>query len=125
MQVTYLKQAEELGLKIYTNIEVSKILELGNEIHVKGVDRKNEVEKDIVIKSKKVVLAAGTVNTPKILKNSNLLNDTVSFNFHPMTRCVVDYGETVNDGDLFPPYQSWTKDYKFKFIIKSLRISIY
>jgi hypothetical protein len=115
MQVTYLKQAEELGLKIYTNIEVSKILELGNEIHVKGVDRKNEVEKDIVIKSKKVVLAAGTVNTPKILKNSNLLNDTVSFNFHPMTRCVVDYGETVNDGDLFPPYQSWTKDYKFKF----------
>ena len=32
-----------------------------------------------------------------------------------MTRCVVDYGSEVNSGDLFPPYQSWTKDYKYKF----------
>ena len=32
-----------------------------------------------------------------------------------MLRCVVDYGEPVNGGDLFPSFQSWTKDYKFKF----------
>ena len=32
-----------------------------------------------------------------------------------MLRCVVDYGEPVNQGDLFPSFLSWTKDFKFKF----------
>ena len=31
-----------------------------------------------------------------------------------MLRCVVDY-EPVNQGDLFPSFLSWTKDFKFKF----------
>ena len=32
-----------------------------------------------------------------------------------MNRAVVEYEDEVNDGDLFPPFQSWTRDYKFKF----------
>ena len=59
-------------------------------------------------------MSAGTIGTPKILKNSGLLKDSIKFNFHPMTRCVADYGSNVNHGDLFPPYQSWTND-RFKF----------
>ena len=111
MQASYLKTAEENGLSVLTETKVLKIECLVDYINI--ISKNNN--KLINIKAKKIVLSAGTIGTPKILKNSRLINDTVRFNFHPMTRCVVDYGEEVNDGDLFPPYQSWTKDHRFKY----------
>ncbi len=111
MQVSYLKQAEDRGLTVLTNTEVIKIDLDKNLINIFA----KKGGKTINLRSKKIVLSAGTVGTPKILKNSGLINSKIKFNFHPMTRCVVDYGEEVNDGDLFPPFQSWTRDYKFKF----------
>ena len=112
MQETYLKKAEQLGLVTYTETEVSKILSKDSYVELKV---KDSIKGSFELRSKKVVLSAGTISTPQILKNSKLIKDKVSFNFHPMLRCVVDYGEPVNDGDLFPAFQSWTKDYKFKF----------
>ncbi|MDC0051731.1 GMC family oxidoreductase N-terminal domain-containing protein [Acidimicrobiaceae bacterium] len=111
MQVTYLKNATDLGLKILCETSVNKIIRNDKNISIQ-IQNKDGIH---TINSKKVILAAGTIGTPKILKNSGFLKDKVSFNFHPMTRCVVDYGEPINDGDLFPPYVSWTNDYKHKF----------
>lgn len=111
MQVTYLKIAENQGLNILSNSEVKKILPNNKYINIECLSD----EKKILIKAKKVVLSSGTIGTPQILKNSRLLNDKIYFNFHPMNRVVAEYSIDVNDGDLFPPYQSWTKDYKFKF----------
>lgn len=115
MQITYLKQAEKLGLKKITDTEIYKINNQEEFLVLLGKSKNDERNNLIEIKTHKIVLSAGTVNTPKLLKNSSLLSDKVRFNFHPMTRCVVDYGEDVNDGDLFPPYQSWTNDYNYKF----------
>ena len=112
MQETYLKKAEQLGLVTYTETEVTKILSKESYVELKVRDT---INRSFKLRSKKIVLAAGTISTPTILKNSKLIKDKVSFNFHPMLRCVVDYGEPVNGGDLFPSFQSWTKDYKFKF----------
>ena len=106
------KKAEQLGLVTYTETEVTKILSKESYVELKVRD---SINRSFKLRSKKVVLAAGTISTPTILKNSKLIKDKVSFNFHPMLRCVVDYGEPVNGGDLFPSFQSWTKDYKFKF----------
>ena len=111
MQVTYLKKARDLGLKIICNSSVVGIIP-GKEYIEINMLKDNSSS---TIKTKKVILSAGTVGTPKILKKSGLLKESVSFNFHPMLRCVVDYGEYVNDGDLFPPFMSWTNDYKHKF----------
>ncbi len=111
MQVTYLKIAENQGMNILSNSEVKRILPNNKYINIECLSD----EKKILIKAKKVVLSSGTIGTPQILKNSGLLNDKIYFNFHPMNRVVAEYRIDVNDGDLFPPYQSWTKDYKFKF----------
>ncbi len=112
MQLTYLKKAERLGLEVLVNTEVLKINDKEDEIKIIA----KSIESDpIIVKTNKIVLSAGTINTPKILKKSKLISGKVNFNFHPMTRCVVDYGEKVNHGDLFPSFQSWTSDYKYKF----------
>ncbi len=112
MQMTYLKKAEDLGLKKICNTQVIKLQKNKNYIEIHSIDSS---KKKLNIRARKVVLAAGTIGTPKILKASKLIKDRVKFNFHPMTRCVVDYGKKINDGDLFPPYQAWTKDYNYKF----------
>jgi hypothetical protein len=111
MQASYLKDAEDQGLMIVTETEVIKLEP--NEKFITVICKKDN--ETLLYKSKKIVLSAGTIGTPKILKNSRLIKDSIKFNFHPMTRCVVDYGEVVNHGDLFPPFQSWTKDNRFKF----------
>lgn len=111
MQVTYLKSAEEKGLDIFTESKVIKLIPKKEfiEIIVTSEGKKSS------IMAKTLVLSAGTIGTPQILKNSGLINDKIYFNFHPMNRAVVEYKNIVNDGDLFPPYQSWTTDYMYKF----------
>jgi len=111
MQATYLKIAEEKGLNVLSDSKVKKILPNKDYLNIECLSDENI----IFIKAKKVVLSCGTIGTPQILKNSGLLKDKIYFNFHPMNRAIAEYSEDVNDGDLFPPYQSWTKDYKFKF----------
>ena len=109
---TYLQEAGELGLKRLTNTKVIKINNKDkNKISIK-IEKNKQIN---FLYAKKVVLSSGTVSTPSILKKSSLLKDKIKFNLHPMTRCVVDYGSEVNNGDLFPPYQSWTNDYNYKF----------
>jgi hypothetical protein len=111
MQVTYLEKARDLGLKILSETHVEKLVRNDDFVLVKVT--KNESTK--YLKAKKVVVSAGTLETPNLLKKSYLLKDSIKFDFHPMTRCVVDYGNYINDGDLFPPYQAWTTDLKHKF----------
>ena len=111
MQVTYLKESEEKGVDIFTESKVVKILPKIDyiEIIITSKNKKNS------IKAKNIVLSAGTIGTPQILRNSGLIKDKLYFNFHPMNRAVVEYEDVVNDGDLFPPYQAWTTDYIYKF----------
>lgn len=109
---TYLNESENLGLKKLTNSEVMKIDNSRKDYLLIYILKDNQVK---TLKSRKVVVSAGTISTPWLLKKSKLLKDKVRLNLHPMTRCVVKYKENVNDGDLFPPFQSWTKDLKYKF----------
>jgi choline dehydrogenase-like flavoprotein len=65
----FVKDAQEAGSQIITNFEVKKILHDSNE--VSGVEGILNGEKK-VIKSKTVILAAGALNTPIILRNSGI-----------------------------------------------------
>ena len=108
---TYLPEAIKLGLKVVTETRIDLLKLEKDFIELRGEKKFEKIK----LRAKKVVLSAGTIGTPQILKNSNLAPKQVSMNFHPMLRVVADHGKVVNDGDLFPPWQSWTPDLKFKF----------
>lgn len=112
MQKTYLAKAAKNGLENVCGVTINK-LELVNQINVLYGNKKDG--KAVKFLAKKIILSAGTIGSPKILKNSNYLTGPVNFNFHPMNRCVAEMTNEINGGDLFPPYQSWTKDYNHKF----------
>lgn len=113
MQVTYLKNAFKKGLNLILGQKVIKIDNQNSKvIKVLALDNRNN---KFTYKCKKVIVAAGTIETPKILKNSKLIQKKVRFNFHPMHRIVAENKNEVNSGNLFPPIQSWTSDKQFKF----------
>jgi hypothetical protein len=112
MQVTYLAECISLGVKISTSTKVLKIKPNLENIEICCVSNRGQRKS---FSAKQVVVAAGAVGTPKILKASRLISNCVPMNFHPMVRIVGEQDFEINDGDLFPPWQAWTQDLKFKF----------
>lgn len=111
MQVTYLSQARLIGAEFMTNIQVQRIIPNSDFIHVEGISSKQVIR----FTCKEVVLSAGTVETPRILCLSGLTKKSFPLNFHPMLRAVGKQSTPINDGDLFPSWQAWTDDLKFKY----------
>ncbi len=68
----FVREAEEYGTKLIENFNVFEILhENDNVVGVVGINENNEKH---IFKAKKVILAAGAINTPIILKNSGVEN---------------------------------------------------
>ncbi|WP_407412803.1 GMC family oxidoreductase N-terminal domain-containing protein [Methanobrevibacter sp.] len=68
----FIKEAQEYGAKLITGLNVIEILhEKGQVAGVVGINENNEKQ---IFKAKKVVVAAGALNTPIILKNSRIKN---------------------------------------------------
>ena len=68
----FIKEAQEYGAKLITGLNVMEILhEKGQVAGVVGINENNEKQ---IFKAKKVVVAAGALNTPIILKNSRIKN---------------------------------------------------
>jgi choline dehydrogenase-like flavoprotein len=111
MQVTYLANAQNLGAKVLGSAKVERIVP--KEQHIEVIV--NADENNISVYGREVVLAAGTIDTPKILNRSGLTADDFELNFHPMIRSVSLQGSSINTGDLFPSWQAWTPDLKFKY----------
>lgn len=68
----FVREAVEYGAELVTEFNVFEVLHENNEvIGVVGINKNNE---KVIYKAKKVVLAAGALNTPIILKNSEIKN---------------------------------------------------
>lgn len=68
----FVKEAQEYGAEVICDINVFEILhEAGQVIGVAAINKNNEKQ---IFKAKKVVLSAGALNTPIILKNSGIKN---------------------------------------------------
>lgn len=68
----FVREAVEYGAELVTEFNVFEVLHENNEvIGVVGINKNNE---KVVYKAKRVVLAAGALNTPIILKNSKFKN---------------------------------------------------
>lgn len=72
--LTYLPRASELGAQIYTDMRVDRIERLSNgkyRIHASVIERGTRAYRlPVEIEAVRIVLAAGTVHTPAILKRS-------------------------------------------------------
>lgn len=68
----FVREALEYGADLICDFNVSEILHENNEVvGVVGINKNNEKQ---IFKAKKVVLAAGALNSPIILKNSGFAN---------------------------------------------------
>jgi choline dehydrogenase-like flavoprotein len=111
MQVTYLKKARALGAKITVNTLVEKLRSKSEYIEVFTVNQLGGG----ILKAREVVLAAGTLETPRILNRSRLSGKSFPLNLHPMLRAVGAQDKEINDGDLFPSWQAWDSDLRYKY----------
>lgn len=69
----------------------------------------------LVVRCKEVVIAAGALETVRLLRNSRLVKKIAfPLGFHPMVRALGEHSKAVNDDGHFPPYQSWDKGNEFK-----------
>jgi len=112
MQVTYLQRAQKNGAKVLVNSKADRLAPRKNFIEVEIFDTSG---RKTVLRSKEVVLAAGTLETPRILHRSKLSSSSFPLNLHPMLRAVAAQDRVINDGDLFPSWQAWDSDHQYKY----------
>ena len=112
MQVTYLRKARDLGLQVMSDSSVTNLVLTETEVIVNTYSKSKELKQ---FRAKEVVLAAGTIETPRILNRSRLTGNSFKLNFHPMLRCVAEQPNAINEGDIFPSWQAWTDDFRLKF----------
>jgi hypothetical protein len=112
MQITYLHQARNLGLKVMSNTQAIRLLLTKERVEVIA---KSATQNEVRLFAKEVVLAAGALGTPQILNNSKISNKSFKLNFHPMLRGVGQQTSVINHGDLFPSWQVWTDDLRLKY----------
>ena len=111
MQVTYLNKARRLGTQVLVGSEVQRLIPKQEYVEV---NYSNLYGKHVV-RGKEVILAAGTIETPRIINRSKITKIDYCLNLHPMLRAVAAQDKVINNGDLFPSWQAWTNDLKFKF----------
>lgn len=111
MQVTYLHRAKQLGVDFITGTKVKKIQPLKESVTIFAQQDGREIN----FSSKEVVVSAGTIETPRILLRSRLIENSFPLNFHPMLRAVGMQSSNINDGDLFPSWQAWTDNLEYKY----------
>jgi hypothetical protein len=111
MADTFLRN-ENRNLQVLPNHKVFKIFpgEMNHEIELIGSSCTHK------IKSKKITISCGAVETPRLLARSKLLRRRdFHFGFHAMSRVLAIFGHNVNDLKDIDPHQAWTKKFETKF----------
>ena len=105
---------ESSDFDILTNFEVRSLKPYEKYVEVRTLNLSNKNE--ITFRSKKIILAAGTISTPKILKRSGLIKAReVEFNFAPMLRVFVYVPSGTLGGDDIDPFQGYNEELGLKF----------
>jgi hypothetical protein len=108
----HLSQQDNFHLKL--NTRVNKI-EIWRSDQIK-ISCSNSVGESVEYLAKNLIVAAGAIQTPRLLCESGLISwGKTNFQWHPMVRTIIKTRQTdlgMHDVD---PFQAWTGDRKFKF----------
>ena len=111
MSQTYLKEYSELGGILYTGISVNKLIKKGKNWQIEALNNK----KSTFFNAKNILMAAGTIESPMILKRSNLKTGAGrSFQMHPTVKVVALFDEEVNQEGMGVPVHQ-VKEFSNKY----------
>lgn len=79
MRLTFLKEALEYGVSIFTSAEVKKIIisngkALGILVNINSTN--------VIVEAKVIIISAGAINTPKLLRTSGIKNNNIGKHLH-------------------------------------------
>jgi choline dehydrogenase-like flavoprotein len=109
--VRFFPAAAKAGARFIEGFEVCKVdfETLDGQKRAVGVsgvwtERNSEKKKEIRVKAKKVIVCAGTLNSPLLLMRSGIKNKNVGKNFHvhPATMLGAQFDEVVNPWEGMP-----------------------
>jgi len=98
--------------------------QLNSRVHKIDASKKNLIKvtfinstgESIEVFAQNLIMAAGSIQTPRLLCQNGLLDwGVTNFQWHPMVRTIINTSPSdlgLHDVD---PFQSWTSDRKFKF----------
>ena len=100
--------------QIKSNFQVVKIEPAENYLKVVGFDL--DLNVNITLKGRKIIMAAGTTGTPLLLKESNLIKaKDIEFNFAPMIRVFAKVNKNTLGGEDIDPFQGYDITRGFKY----------
>ncbi|MEM3832382.1 MAG: GMC family oxidoreductase N-terminal domain-containing protein [Thermoprotei archaeon] len=79
MRLTFLKEAIEHGASVFTSSEVKKIIINNGKAQGVLVNINNT---HVIVEAKVIIVSAGAVNTPKLLRISGIKNDNIGKHLH-------------------------------------------
>lgn len=112
MKNTYLRKYLDNGGALLSQSTVTRLTEQSNHVRVDVLSDGSSSS----IRCGEVIVAAGAIETVRLLRNSRLLRGFIQpLGFHPMVRVLAEHSDSVNEDGHFPPYQSWDTRHEFKF----------
>lgn len=106
--VTYLPRALNNGAHIFANCRATKIKHkdgIAHEVIAEITDKRGKKKKKISLRFKNLVVAAGTIQTPHLLRKSKLSTKAgENFEFHMNIKVIAHLDEEINAevGTMFP-----------------------
>lgn len=97
--VTWLQDAQKNGAEFIKNCTIEKIMfDRGKAIGVCGTINENGMKRQVFIKADKVVVSAGSINSPALLLKSGLQNPHIGNNLklHPVSFVTATFNSKIN-----------------------------
>ena len=114
IDVVWNRLSQQTNFQFRLNTQVEKV-DTGRSDRIK-VSCTNSVGTSVEYFAKNLIVAAGAIQTPRLLARSGLIPwKSTNFQWHPMVRTIIKTSDTdlgLHDVD---PFQAWTADRKFKF----------
>ena len=114
IDIVWNRLIQQSNFRIVLNTQVNNI-DNRSVNHIK-VYCTNSAGESVEFTSKNLIIAAGAIQTPRLLASSGLIPwGMTNFQWHPMVRTIIKTSHTdlgLHDVD---PFQAWTADRKFKF----------
>lgn len=93
----------------------STILDISDDLSFFNILVKNELGEKILIKCRKLIFSAGSINSPYLLSKFGFIKwGDIKFQWHPMYRVVAKTNQKDLGFNHIDSFQAWDQDYNYK-----------